>query len=77
MCIRDSPYSFGEIYLPFDEIIKTTKSDKKMDAGTIKFILLNEIGNAYVDPTVTEEEMKTGLTWLNNIEKTLGGCDEK
>lgn len=71
------PYSFGEIYLPFDEIIKTTKSDKKMDAGTIKFILLNEIGNAYVDPTVTEEEMKTGLTWLNNIEKTLGGCDEK
>ena len=44
-----------------NEIIKATKHDKKMEQGLIKFILLREIGNAYVDKTVTEEEMKQGL----------------
>ena len=29
-----------------------------MDSGVVKFILLKSIGNAYVDRTVTEEEMK-------------------
>jgi len=35
-----------------------------MDAGKIKFILLNEIGNAYIDKTVTDEEMKKALEIL-------------
>ena len=30
--------------LSADEIIETTKSDKKMDSGTIRFILLEEQG---------------------------------
>ena len=47
--------------LNVNEIIKATKHDKKMEQGLIKFILLHEIGNAYVDKTVTEEEMKQGL----------------
>lgn len=46
------------------EIIETTKSDKKMDSGTIRFILLKEIGRAYIDKTVTEEEMTAGLTYI-------------
>ncbi len=44
-----------------EEIIQATKHDKKMEQGLIKFILLSEIGNAYVDRTVTEEEMRQGL----------------
>ena len=44
-----------------DAVIETTKSDKKMDSGTIRFILLEEIGNACIDKTVTEEEMAAGL----------------
>lgn len=44
-----------------EEIIRTTKSDKKMDSGTIRFILLEQIGKACIDKTVTEAEMADGL----------------
>ena len=45
-----------------DEIVMATKNDKKMEAGVIKFILLDKIGHAYIDRTVTEEEMKQALS---------------
>ena len=38
-------------------IVETMKSDKKMEAGKIKFILLESIGNAIIDRTVTDEEI--------------------
>lgn len=44
-----------------EEILQAAKHDKKMEQGFIKFILLGGIGNAYIDRTVTEEEMKQGL----------------
>ncbi|MCI8454984.1 MAG: 3-dehydroquinate synthase [Lachnospiraceae bacterium] len=47
--------------LSADEVLAATKSDKKMEAGVIKFILLNGIGNACIDRTVTMEEMREGL----------------
>lgn len=47
--------------LTCDEIIRASKNDKKMDSGTIRFILLEAIGCACVDSTVTEDEMKYGL----------------
>ncbi len=50
--------------LSADEVIKTTQSDKKMDAGVVKFVLLREIGSAYVDRTVTGAEMKDGLEYI-------------
>lgn len=46
------------------ETIQATKNDKKMDSGIIKFILLKEIGCAYVDRTVTEEEMDSALDFI-------------
>ena len=59
--IRDM---FVPFYLPIsieninpDEIVAYTRSDKKMEAGAIKFILLKQIGKAVIDPTVTEEEI--------------------
>ena len=33
-----------------------------MEANQIKFILLKQIGNAYIDRTVTDDEMKRSLT---------------
>jgi len=39
----------------------TTQSDKKTEAGVIRFVLLNSIGQAYVDKTVTADEMKAGF----------------
>ena len=44
-----------------DQIIMTSKSDKKMDAGKIKFILLDNPGNAIITKDVTDEEMKEAL----------------
>lgn len=44
------------------EIIAATKNDKKMEAGIMKFILLDQIGHAYIDRTVTEEEMERALS---------------
>ena len=46
------------------DIVMVSKSDKKMDAGVIKFILLDDIGHAYIDKTVTDEEMINALKLL-------------
>lgn len=43
------------------EIIDTTKLDKKMEHGIIKFILLNKIGEACIKKDVTEEEMENAI----------------
>lgn len=39
------------------EVYEVTRSDKKMDSEQIKFILLQGIGNAIIDTTVTKDEM--------------------
>ena len=44
------------------DVVAATKNDKKMEAGVIKFILLDQIGHAYIDRTVTEEEMERALS---------------
>lgn len=44
-----------------EEVLRFTKSDKKMEHGKIKFILLKKIGKAFIDNTVTEEEMRAAL----------------
>jgi len=44
------------------DVIAATKNDKKMEAGVIKFILLDQVGHAYIDRTVTEEEMEQALS---------------
>lgn len=47
-----------------EQVIEATKNDKKMDGGKIKFILLKEIGQAFIDRQVTEEEMRKGLSMV-------------
>ena len=64
------PVSIADFELSKEEIIAATKNDKKMDSGKIKFILLHRIGEAFIDRTVTDEEMNTCLDWL------MGGSDE-
>lgn len=44
------------------QIIEDTKSDKKMDGNTIRFILLRRVGEAFIDRTVTAAEMEDGLS---------------
>ena len=71
--IRDM---FVPFYLPISvddidpqEILKLTKSDKKMEAGTIKFILLKKIGKAVIDRTVTDEEILAAVEEINFSEE--------
>lgn len=65
-------YEIRDMFVPFslpisidaldiERIITLTKSDKKMEHGRIKFILLKKIGKAVIDHTVTDEEMRAAL----------------
>lgn len=68
----DEYYEIRDMFVPFnlpisidhinpDEILKLTKSDKKMDAGQIKFILLKKVGKAVIDTTVTDEDIQNAI----------------
>ena len=59
---------FVPFYLPISvdnidpqEILRLTKSDKKMESGNIKFVLLKKIGKAVLDRTVTDEEILAAI----------------
>lgn len=43
------------------DIIAVSKSDKKMDSGQIRFILLQKMGHAAITTDVTDEEMSEAL----------------
>lgn len=53
-----------------DEVVAATKSDKKMEHGQIKFVLLKSIGHAYVDFKVTDEEIRAAVHYFldNGVE---------
>lgn len=64
----DEYYEVRDMFVPFnlpisidsidpEEILRLTKSDKKMKAGQIKFVLLKKVGKAVIDKTVTDEEI--------------------
>ena len=48
--------------LSAENILAATKSDKKMLAGKVKFILLESIGNAYINPTLTDAQILEGIS---------------
>ena len=69
-------YEIRDMFVPFnlpisadeldvDKILSFTKSDKKMSDGHIRFIVLDKIGHALLDDTVTEEEMRAAVEELN------------
>lgn len=43
------------------DVLATTKSDKKMVAGQIKFILLKQVGEAVIDTTLTDDDLLAGI----------------
>lgn len=53
--------------LDSNEIIAATKNDKKMEAGKIKFILLEKIGCAIIQSDVTDEEMIATLEYIMKL----------
>lgn len=65
-------YEVRDMFVPFNlpisiedinpqEILSLTKSDKKMDGGLIKFVLLKKVGKAVIDKSVTDEELLAAI----------------
>ena len=44
-----------------EELLAVCHKDKKADGAKIKFVLLKEIGQAYIEPEVTDEELWAGF----------------
>ncbi|MFP3155470.1 3-dehydroquinate synthase [Lachnospiraceae bacterium ZAX-1] len=55
--LKDFPYTA-------EEILNTTKLDKKMESGKIKFILLQKLGNAYITKNLSDEQILEGIQIL-------------
>lgn len=51
--------------LSSQDVLDATKSDKKMINGQIKFVLLKKIGQAFIDTTVTDDEMMDAINFIN------------
>ena len=49
-------------------VLETTRSDKKMEEGKIKFRLLKGLGNAVVDRSVTDAELLGAIQTLSKTE---------
>lgn len=51
-------------HLSAKDILAVSKSDKKMTAGKIKFILLESVGNAYSNTDITDEQIMSGISYI-------------
>ena len=62
-------YSFDtDTNMDVEKVFEATFNDKKMEAGKIKFILLDGIGKAFIDREVSKIDM---LEALNSICKRV------
>lgn len=81
MISMDEYYEIRDMFVPFylpitvedidpEEILRLTKSDKKAQAGTIRFVLLERIGKAIIDTTVSDEEILAAIReiYFNGME---------
>lgn len=69
--LQDIKQMFLDVNLPIqctgigiEEVLAVTKSDKKMESGKIKFVLLQSVGHAVIDDTVTDEELRQALAYV-------------
>lgn len=69
-------YEVRDMFVPFhlpisidnidpQEILRLTKSDKKMEGDRIKFVLLKKVGRAVIDRDVTDEEILAAIQEIN------------
>lgn len=47
-----------------DKVISYTKNDKKVSGDKIKFVLINNIGEAYIDMDVSDDDMRKSIEEL-------------
>ncbi len=79
MLSMEEYYEIRDMFVPFNlpisienidpqEILRLTKSDKKMENGSIKFILLKKVGKAVIDRNVTDEDILNALSEIHYVE---------
>ena len=72
-------YEVRDMFVPFnlpisvedinpEEILALTKSDKKVEGNTIKFILLKKVGKAVIDLNVTDEDILNAIKEIHYVE---------
>ena len=59
----DLPISAGTI--DTEAVLSFTKSDKKMSAGRIRFILFDRIGHAFIADDVTDDELRRAISAIS------------
>lgn len=69
LSVRNAEKTFGiPVSLPGispEAVLRATKSDKKMEQGRIRFILLRPLGCAVIDRSVTDQEILESVDILN------------
>lgn len=76
---KDEYYEIRDMFVPFnlpisiedidpEEILRLTKSDKKVEGDSIKFILLKKVGKAVIDRTVTDDDIKNAISEIHFVE---------
>ena len=72
-------YEIRDMFVPFnlpitiddiddEAILNLTRSDKKAENGGVKFVLLKKVGKAYLDKTLTDEEILGGIKEIHFVE---------
>lgn len=61
--------TLSEQNLTQNTILSSIKNDKKMVSGKIRFILLEKLGKACIDTTVTEEEMLSAIKYIMGVKQ--------
>lgn len=72
-------YEIRDMFVPFnlpisiegidpEEILRLTKSDKKVEGDHIKFILLKKVGKAVIDKTVSDQDILNALNEIHYVE---------
>lgn len=50
-----------------ESLMEAMKSDKKIDGGTLRFVLLKEIGEAYVSERVTPQDLDAAWSYVLSV----------
>lgn len=72
-------YEIRDMFVPFnlpisiegidpEEILRLTRSDKKVEGNHIKFILLKKVGKAVIDKTVSDQDILNALNEIHYVE---------
>ncbi len=72
-------YEIRDMFVPFNlpisienidpqEVLRLTRSDKKMEGDSIKFVLLKKVGKALIDRTVTDEDILNAISEIHYVE---------